>query len=129
MELYQNGEISQEALQEAGYTWDGENWDKAAQMQAIQKTWPVIASFFLGQGFKPRDVTDIELDRMWNERMALQKRKGEMTADAYSEAWDALDKKYPYMDVFVMARDRDPKDRLSSFYWLVKGRVPPGEKG
>ena len=129
VDLYTNGLATMEEVQQAGYSQDTEKWGDAAQKQAIRKLLPNLASFLFGQGFKPRDMTDLEIDKMWNERIQLTSQKAGMSAESYSNAWDALREKYPWMDVYAMARQTDPIQRLESFYWLIKDRLPPGKQG
>ena len=126
--LYQEGKFSTEALQAAGYMQNNEAWSAAKQAEAMRKLLPDIASFMLGQGFKPRDITDIELAKMSTEKKRIKAMSDDptITKAQRDAAWAAWRKKYPYADLYSMAFSRDPKERLHAFTWLVLNRLPPG---
>ena len=103
--LYQEGKISQQEIEQAGYTWDNAGaWGEAAQRQALRKLWPNLASFFMGQGYKPRDIRDIEIESMWQATSRLMAQREQLSPAEWRQGWTDLDRKYPWRSLFQMAR-------------------------
>jgi hypothetical protein len=125
--LWKSGEITEEQFQDAAYKQSGEAWDMARQAEAVKRAPGNLGSYLLGAGFKARDMSDIEIDRMnkeWGEIWDARD-KGASEA-AWRKMLDEFEKKYPFKKAVSMARETDPAERLKDYGYSVLDRLPPG---
>ena len=127
VDLYRTDKATATEVENAAWSrdvWDSK-WGDAAQANALKTLAPVFASWLLGQGFKPTDITDVQIQQMWDDKAALTAQKDTLSKEDYNAAWEAFKEKYPWFNVFMLARSQDPVERLDAFTDLVLDRLPP----
>jgi len=125
--LQDRGNYSPEEIVDAGYTQTGQAWTDASFLAANQRAWGQISSFFLGTGFKARNNTDVEIDRMYTEYFGLWAQEPDLSGDELRMGLDNLRAKYPFMDAVLLAR-KGGIDRDRAYAYNVIGRIAPGQK-
>jgi hypothetical protein len=101
-------------------------WEQATQYALDKRTPGQLTSFFLGVGFKGRNLSDIQIDKMYSEYYTLWNRSSDLNADEFRDLMDQLHTRYPWMDSILIAKKSGPEvDRALAYN--VLGRVPPGQ--
>lgn len=128
--LWKEGRISEEEFQDAAYKQSGEAWDMARQAEAVKRAPGNLGSYLLGAGFKARDMSDIEIDRMNKEWGAIWDARYDKGVD--ESVWrgmlDEFEKKYPFKKAVSMAREPDQSKRLKDYAYSIIDRLPPGSE-
>lgn len=117
----------QAELIDAARLREGPIWDEA-RARAINQRAPnvpsIVAPFFLGGGFKMRTESDVQIDMFYAEMMGLMRMKEDLNPDEYRQAWNDLERRYPFMDVLLLSK-RSGLDRDEALAWSVLDRIPP----
>jgi len=119
--------IPQDQLLEAARTHSGPLWEEAYKRSIQQRAPGQLASFFFGIGFKGRTASDIETDNFYAEygRARNLHEAGYMTDEQYSQSFNDLREKYPFMDIILLSR-RAGMGRDAAYAYNVISRIPPG---
>ncbi len=125
--LVDEGEITQAEAIDAAHAQEGEIWDMALDRSARIRAGGQITSQFFGVGFKGRNVSDIEIDRFYNEYYRFWEMEDTMSSQEIREGLDAMRQKYPFMETVLLSR-KGGLDRDRSLGYNVLGRIPPGQK-
>ena len=125
--MVERGEIDAATAIDAGYAQDGEVWREALRRAIHSRAGGQLSSFFLGVGFKARNVSDIQIDRFYTEQYRLVALKSTLHPDEYRRMWDGLRDKYPFMDTVILAK-KHGAERDEALAYNVLGRIPPGSK-
>jgi hypothetical protein len=125
--LVQQGVIDEATAIDAGNTQSGEAWDMAKQYATEQRAGGQLASFFLGVGFKSRNITDIQIDRFYNDFYKTMGLYDTLSPQEVKLRFDALREQYPFMDTVLLSR-KAGIERDRAFSYNVLGRIPPGQK-
>lgn len=126
--LLQEGKITQQQFEDAAYNHSGEAWDMARQREAVKRAPGNLGSYLFGAGFKARDMSDIEIDRMWGDFYKILDARDTSTPEQWSSAWRAFNEKYPFQKAVEMARESDQAERLKDYAYAVMDRLPPGQE-
>lgn len=103
-----------------------EIWDLATQYALDKRAGGQLASFFLGVGFKGRNVSDIQIDQMYNRYYSLWNNAPNLNSEEFRTAMEELHVQYPWMDAILLAKKSGPEvDRALAYN--VLGRLPPGQ--
>lgn len=123
--------VTYEMAYEAMLSQNGELFDMALQQSKIQTSRQVLASWLFGASIKGRNITEIEIQRMDADRMALVKARDEGYYDGHPElwrqAWEKMRENYPWMD-FVQGFRRDETGRANIYAMSVYDRLPPNPR-
>jgi hypothetical protein len=118
---------SEAELIDAARLQEGPDWDEA-RARAINQRAPnvplILAPFFLGGGFKMRTESDAQIDMFYSEMIGLMRKKEDLEPDEYRQAWNDLERRYPFMDVLLLSKKSGP-DRDEALAWSVLDRIPP----
>ena len=121
------GVYSQAELVDAARLQSGPIWDEM-RARAINQRAPnvpfIMAPFFLGGGFKMRTESDAQIDMFYSEMIGLMRKKEDLEPDEYRQAWNDLERRYPFMDVLLLSKKSGP-DRDEALAWSVLDRIPP----
>ncbi len=126
MRLWLDGKIDDTAFENASYSQQGPAWERAQQMEAMAKAPYNITSFLTGLGFRTRDKTDYDIQKMWDDWGTLMDAQGALDKEAKRRAFQAFDDRWPWAKEVMMSRAFDPWERLNDFAFLVLDRLPPG---
>jgi hypothetical protein len=123
----ENEGIPQDQLLEAARMHSGPLWEEAYRRSIQQRAPGQLASFFFGIGFKGRTASDIETDNFYAEygRARNLHEAGYMTDEQYSQSFNDLREKYPFMDIILLSR-RAGMGRDAAYAYNVISRIPPG---
>ncbi|MFA6271464.1 MAG: hypothetical protein WC657_09775, partial [Candidatus Paceibacterota bacterium] len=125
--MVEQGEIDAATAIDAGYAQDGEVWREALRRAIHARAGGQLSSFFLGVGFKARNISDMQIDKFYTEQIRLRNMKDTIHPDEYRKMWDALRQKYPFMDAVILAKKHGP-ERDEALAYNVLSRIPPGAK-
>jgi len=125
--LVEDKEISQTDALDAAYYQEGPMWEQAADRSADARAAGTLSSFLFGVGFKARNLSDITIDRFYEDFYGLMGMKANMSPDEYRNAMDELRADYPFMDTVLLAR-KGGLERDIGYAYNVLGRIPPGQK-
>jgi len=121
------GQYSQAELIDAARTQEGPIWDEM-RARAINQRAPnlplILAPFFLGSGFKMRTESDAQIDQFYSEMIGLMRTKEDLEPEEYRQAWNELERRYPFMDVLLLSK-KSGLDRDEALAWSVLDRIPP----
>jgi hypothetical protein len=127
-DMVKKGQISTETQIDAMYAQTGDVYNQALQNAAMARAFGQMGGYLLGQGFKARNASDIELDRAADEFYDLMQSLNGMTPEQKSAAFDAFYAKYPNYAAVQLNRKNDIA-RDTAMVWLVLGRLAPGIPG
>lgn len=121
------GIYTKEELMEAALTREGEIWNEAYRRATQIRSGGQIMSFFLGVGFKARTAADIEIDQFYADYSRMKKLHdgGYLSDEQYSQGFNELREKYPFMDIILLSR-RAGVGRQEAYAYNVISRIPPG---
>jgi hypothetical protein len=117
---------SQEQIQDAAYSQDGEIWEEAVRRAVRGRAPSQISSFLFGVGFKGRTQEDMEVDKFYTDYSKLFMMRPNVTPEEFREGMDNLKGRYPFMDTVLLSR-RDGVDRDAGLAYMVMQRIPPGQ--
>ncbi len=117
---------SQEQIIDAANTRSGEVWDIAVNESLAARAPAEMASYFVGIGFKPRTQNDILTDQFYDDYRKLVGARDMMASDDYTQAWNAMRIKYPFMDAILIGR-KQGEDKDTAYSYNVLSRIPPAE--
>lgn len=128
--LLQEGKITQQQFEDAAYNHSGEAWDMARQREAVKRAPGNLGSYLFGAGFKARDMSDIEIDRMNREWNAIWDARYDQGVDeaVWRKMLNDFNQKYPFKKAVEMARESDQTERLKDYAYAVMDRLPPGQE-
>ena len=113
--------------QDAVTAQEGPLWKEFVARMATQKAPGRITSFFLGQGFKTRTQSDLQIDNFWNDYIALENARDTLSPLEYRNLSAKLGQVYPWKDSILLSRLPDDA-RYRSFSYSVLARVAPGQQ-
>jgi hypothetical protein len=116
---------TQEQIQDAAYSQEGEIWDEAVRRAVRGRAPSQISSFLFGVGFKGRTQEDMEVDKFFTDYSKLFTMRPNITPEEFREGMDAIKAKYPFADTVLLSR-RDGVERDAGLAYLVLSRIPPG---
>jgi hypothetical protein len=125
--LVEDGTIDAATALDATNTQSGPAWDMAKELSTDTRAWGQLASFFLGVGFKSRNITDIQIDRFYNDFYKTMGLYNTLSPQEVKLRFDALREQYPFMDTVLLSR-KAGIERDRAFSYNVLGRIPPGQK-
>jgi hypothetical protein len=117
---------SQEQIQDAAYSQEGEIWDEAVKRAVNGKAPSQISSFLFGVGFKGRTQQDQEVDKFYTDYSRVWAMRPNITEQEFREGMDTLHEKYPFMDTVLLSR-RSGIERDAGLAYTVLTRIPPGK--
>ena len=122
------GKYPQADIIEAAYNQTGAIWDiaRAKTIHDRAPNLPLAAiPFLFGAGFKPRSVTDVQIDQMWGQINGLMTNRANMSVEDYGARWDELRQNFPFMETVLLAK-KSGLNRDEALAWSVLGRIPHG---
>jgi hypothetical protein len=117
---------TQEQIQDAAYSQEGEIWDEAVRRAVRGRAPSQISSFLFGVGFKGRTQEDMQVDSFYSDYSKLFTMRPNITPEEFREGMDALKTRYPFMDTVLLSR-RDDVERDAGLAYMVMQRIPPGQ--
>jgi hypothetical protein len=117
---------TQEQIQDAAYSQEGEIWDEAVRRAVRGRAPSQISSFLFGVGFKGRTQEDMEVDKFYTDYSKLFMMRPNVTPEEFREGMDNLKTRFPFMDTVLLSR-RDGVDRDAGLAYMVMQRIPPGQ--
>jgi len=120
-----DGKYSEAEIIDASHSQVGPIWDEAVARAINERAPGNVASFFLGAGFKPRSQNDIQIDRFYSEMYGLIAQRDNYSPDEYSDGWDELRARYPFMDALLLSR-KGGLERDEALARNTLSRIPPG---
>ncbi len=121
------GIYTKEQLMEAALTHEGEIWNEAYRRATQIRAPGQLMSFLFGVGFKARTASDIETDKFYADYSRMKKLHdgGYLSDEQYSQGFNELREKYPFMDIILLSR-RAGVGRQEAYAYNVISRIPPG---
>jgi len=113
--------------QDAILARSGPLFEEFVERMADQKAPGKLTSFFLGAGFKTRTQTDLQIDAFWNDYIALENGRDNMSPIDYRNMQAKIGQAYPWKDAVLLARLPDDS-RYRSFSYGVLARIAPGQQ-
>lgn len=137
-QMVQERALTQAQANEAAVLMKGPVWDQAVHRAMMGPSIfglpeggrfaGQISSFLLGQGFRMRFESDMQIDEMDEYLDRFYSIEETIAPEKVQEFFDWMRSKYPFFDTVTLSRkDADQRDRLYSY--SVLGRIPPGQKG
>lgn len=117
---------TQEQIQDAAYSQEGEIWDEAVKRAVNGRSGSQISSFLFGVGFKGRTNEDKEVDAFYTDYSKLWTMRPNLSQEEFREGMDQLKTKYPFMDTMLLS-SRDAEERDAGLAYNVLTRIPPGQ--
>jgi len=124
--LVEEGVIDRETAIEAARTQSGDAWRMATIRAIHDRAGGQLSSFFLGVGFKARNVTDVQIDQFYSEMYRLWNMSDTMSPEEFRRQNDAIKDKYPFADSVLLAKKAGP-EKDTAYAYNVLSRVPPGQ--
>ncbi len=100
----------------------GPLWDAAKQQMFVKTAPAVLASFFLGVGFKGRGQEEVEFQKILDELANVRAHRGEWSPEQISLAYADIRERHPMYEVLMLARADGP-ERDNKIIWDAYGRV------
>ena len=95
-------------------------------MEATTRAPYTLTNYALGLGFRTRDKTDFDQQKMWDEWGALMDTQEGLDTESKKRAFQNFHDRWPWAEEVQMSRAFDPWQRLQDFTFMVLDRVPPG---
>jgi hypothetical protein len=125
--MVEEGQITQTQMVEAANAQSGDVWDQAVARAVKSRARGQVTSFFLGVGFKSRSVSDLTIDKFYNEYNRLWDMSDTLSPDEVRRQLDEIRTKYPFMDGVLLSR-KSGLDRDRGYAYNVLARIAPGQK-
>lgn len=132
-QMEDEGAVTPEVIWDEGYKQAGPAWDEAVARQVQERAVPMLTSWLMGVGFKPRLPYEIQVQKALNAQYQFYSH-ADKTYDmdteegqaAYRAAQKQLYEYYPFLS-YTMLVKRGEQDRDKAYAWEVLNRLPPGK--
>lgn len=128
-----DGSVSEIDAIDAAYNQSGPIWEQAYNRMMMgtgsyltSRAFSQLAGSTVGVGFKGRSVTDMQIDRYYQDKNRLINMGPDMTPDEWRQGWASLKNAYPFADVIELAR-KGGVERDTALAYNVLSRIPPGQ--
>ena len=132
-QMEDEGAVTPEVIWDEGYKQAGPAWDEAVARQTQERAVPMLTSWLMGVGFKPRLPYEIQVQKALNAQYqfyAHADKTYDMDTEegqaAYRAAQQQLYEYYPFLS-YTMLVKRGEQDRDKAYAWEVLSRLPPGK--
>lgn len=132
-QMEDEGAVTPEVIWDEGYKQAGPAWDEAVARQVQERAVPMLTSWLMGVGFKPRLPYEIQVQKALNAQYqfyAHADKTYDMDTEegqaAYRAAQKQLYEYYPFLS-YTMLVKRGEQDRDKAYAWEVLNRLPPGK--
>lgn len=123
-ELQANGMITPEQLVDAAYYNSGEAWNLAAETFYKNKLPGMLSSMLLGVGFKPRTVSDMQVDAFYNDLYRIMAIDTNLTYEERRQLYNQLFEHYPFGESILLG-SKFGLQRDTAYSWNVLSRIQP----
>lgn len=112
----------QAQIGEAAYLQQGPLWDKAMQQMFTETAPEVLASYFMGVGFKGRQSYEVEFNDINNELGAIRSLAPSLTKEQIAQKYIDLTKHHPDYELAALTQQSGPT-RDDPWVWEAVSRV------